>query len=220
MFDVILFGKALSDLRKRADMTQNEVADRLNLSRQSISKYERGESFPDISVLVMISELFGVTLDELIGYGSPTAGEADILRKTARGNGDVVAESIADVVNLAPLLKPSVLAQLSVKFRRQGIDISNIVTLAEYLNDETVLELLDGASFDTVSEELLEKFMPVLNGNSISAIFERIIEGEMDWHLLRLIRPYVNTYHFGSLIECAVIHGVLPWEVLQLWQNG
>ena len=72
MFDTMKFGKALSTLRKQADMTQNEVADRLNLSRQAISKYERGESFPDISILVMIAELFNVTLDELINYGEPT----------------------------------------------------------------------------------------------------------------------------------------------------
>lgn len=44
MFDTMKFGKALSTLRKCADMTQNEVADRLNLSRQAISKYERGVS--------------------------------------------------------------------------------------------------------------------------------------------------------------------------------
>ena len=44
MFDTIKFGTALSTLRKEADMTQNEVADRLNLSRQAISKYERGGS--------------------------------------------------------------------------------------------------------------------------------------------------------------------------------
>ena len=59
------FGKALSTLRKQADMTQNEVADRLNLSRQAISKYERGESFPDISMLVMIAELLMLRLINL-----------------------------------------------------------------------------------------------------------------------------------------------------------
>lgn len=44
LFDIVKFGKALSRLRKQADMTQNEVADRLNLSRQAVSKYERGVS--------------------------------------------------------------------------------------------------------------------------------------------------------------------------------
>ena len=90
------FGKALSTLRKCADMTQNEVADRLNLSRQAISKYERGEGFPDISVLVMISELFGITLDELISYGEPSKGESSILKNVAKGNAEINAENIAD----------------------------------------------------------------------------------------------------------------------------
>ena len=98
MFDTVKFGKALSTLRKEADMTQNEVADKLNLSRQAISKYERGETFPDISVLVMIAELFNVTLDELINFGEPTKGESSILKNVANGNADVVAENISDVV--------------------------------------------------------------------------------------------------------------------------
>ena len=173
MFDTVKFGKALSTLRKEADMTQNEVADKLNLSRQAISKYERGETFPDISVLVMIAELFNVTLDELINFGEPTKGESSILKNVANGNADVVAENISDVVNLAPLLKPSVLARLSQKFGEQGIDISDIVILAEYLNDETVMKLVENASFDEIGEELLEKFIPMLNIRSKEAIFQK-----------------------------------------------
>ena len=119
MFDTRKFGKALSSLRKQADMTQNEIADRLNLSRQAISKYERGESFPDISVLVMIADMFSITLDELIGYGDPTKGESSILKNVAVGNTDVIADSISDVVSLAPLLKPSVLAKLACQFEEQ-----------------------------------------------------------------------------------------------------
>ena len=68
MFDTMKFGKALSTLRKKADMTQNEVADKLNLSRQAISKYERGETYPDITLLQPLAYYFGVTLDELMGY--------------------------------------------------------------------------------------------------------------------------------------------------------
>jgi 16S rRNA (cytosine1402-N4)-methyltransferase len=94
MFDTQKFGCAIAALRKEADMTQNEVADRLNLSRQAVSRYECGESFPDISILVQIAELFGISLDTLIAYGDPTAGEAQILR--ADGTSHVTA---ADVVN-------------------------------------------------------------------------------------------------------------------------
>jgi len=45
MFDINKFGRYLSRLRKNADMTQSELADELNLTRQAISKYENGVSF-------------------------------------------------------------------------------------------------------------------------------------------------------------------------------
>ena len=214
MFDTMKFGKALSTLRKRADMTQNEVADRLNLSRQAISKYERGESFPDISVLVMIAELFDVTLDELIGYGDPTGGESSILQSIAQGNSDVVAENIADVVNLAPLLKPSILAKLSQQFGRQGIDISDIVALAEYLNDDAVVRLIETATFDDIGDELLARFIPMLNRASKEAIFQKILNGEMDWHFIAALLPYAD--YITTQIEAAVVAGALPREALDI----
>lgn len=211
MFDTIQFGKALSTLRKEADMTQNEVADRLNLSRQAISKYERGESFPDISTLVMIAEIFNITLEQLIRYGNPTQGEISVLKNVARGNVDIVAENITDVVNLAPLLKPSILTKLSDQFEKQGIDISDIITLAEYLNDETIVKLIEKANFDEISEELLEKFVPMLSYDSKEAILQKILDGKMDWHFIKVLLPYAD--YIISQIEAALLEGALPWEV-------
>ena len=214
MFDTMKFGKALSTLRKRADMTQNEVADRLNLSRQAISKYERGESFPDISVLIMIAELFGITLDELISYGEPSEGESSILKNVAKGNAEIIAENIADVVNLAPLLKPSVLTKLSQQFEKQGVDISDIIALAEYLNDESVVKLIETATFDDINDELLARFIPMLNRASKEAIFQKILGGEMDWHFIKALLPYAD--YITTQIEAAVVAGALPWEVLDI----
>lgn len=217
MFDTRKFGKALSMLRKKADMTQYEVADRLNLSHQAISKYERGESFPDVSVLVMIAEMFNVTLDELIGFGAPTKGETFILKNVATGNTNIVSENIGDVITLAPLLKPSVLTNLSHQFEKQGIDISDIISLAEYLNDEAVIKLIEKATFDEMGQEILEKFIPVLNYASKDAIFQKILEGEMDWRFITVLLPYAG--YIESQIEAAIVAGVLPWEALDLLRD-
>lgn len=81
MFDTIKFGAYLSKLRKDADMTQSDLGERLNLTRQAVSNYERGDSFPDISVLVRMGEVFGVSLEQLIKSGEPTNAEAVILKK-------------------------------------------------------------------------------------------------------------------------------------------
>jgi len=56
----------ISELRLTNNMTQLELAEKLNYSDKTISKWERAESSPDISVLVEIAELFGVTLDYLV----------------------------------------------------------------------------------------------------------------------------------------------------------
>ena len=211
MFDTQKFGRALSALRKAADMTQNEVADRLNLSRQAISRYECGESFPDISILVQIAELFGLTLDALITYGDPTAGEAQILRTAGT---DASALTAADVVNLAPLLKPSILTLLSERLAADGIDLSALVGLAEFLQDSTTARLVDTASFAEIEEDLLVRLLPFLDTASKEAVFRKLLNGELDWHYVGLFLPYAE--EMISQIEAAVVEGALPWETAEI----
>lgn len=214
MFDTKKFGGYLSRLRKNADMTQMELADRLNLTRQAISRYEHGDSFPDVSILVLIADIFNITLDELIGSGEPTDGESMILASVAIGDENITGESIEDIANLAPYLKPSVLTRLSDGLSKQGIDISSVVSLAEYLHDDSVIYMLENAKFETISLELLEKIMPFLEPKSKYAIFQKIIDGEMDWHFLRPMLLY--TEGLQSQIEAAVVEGAVPTEALDL----
>ena len=72
------FAKNLITLRKELKLTQAELAERINYSDKAISKWERGESVPDITVLKGIADLFGVTVDFLITEhveGKPAASE-------------------------------------------------------------------------------------------------------------------------------------------------
>lgn len=61
-----VIAKNIIDLRQKHNMTQIELAQKLNYSDKSISKWERAESVPDISVLKSIAEIFNVTLDYLV----------------------------------------------------------------------------------------------------------------------------------------------------------
>ena len=214
MFDITKFGGYLSRLRKNADMTQSELADKLNVTHQAVSRYEKGHCFPDVSVLVLLAEIFGITLDELINSGEPTKGESMILGNVAVGNHDVVVDDFQDMVNLAPILKPSVLAKLSETCKKQGIDITSIVELAEYLNDETVVSLMETADFQSIDPVLLQKLLPLLDIKSKSMIFEKILNGEMDWRLIEILLPYAE--YLTSQIEAAVMEGALPNEALDV----
>lgn len=60
------FNNRLYQLRKQKGLSQEELANRLNVSRQTISKWEVGDSTPDMEKLVAISDLFEVSLDKLV----------------------------------------------------------------------------------------------------------------------------------------------------------
>ena len=49
-------------------MSQDELAEQINVSRQTLSKYETGESLPDIEKCKKLADVFGVTVDDLISY--------------------------------------------------------------------------------------------------------------------------------------------------------
>lgn len=60
------FHEKLYSLRKAANMTQTDLAERLNVSRQAVSRWEMGTAKPEVDTLIAMSDLFGVTLDELL----------------------------------------------------------------------------------------------------------------------------------------------------------
>ena len=56
------------NLRKLRQLTQEEVADKIGVTRQSVAKWESGETVPDLEKCRLLAELFGVTLDDLANY--------------------------------------------------------------------------------------------------------------------------------------------------------
>lgn len=80
----IQIGVNIARLRRQTGITQAELAEKLNYSDKAVSKWERGESIPDIAVLVRMSRLFGVTVDALIGEEVPQASKKPEKKKGYR----------------------------------------------------------------------------------------------------------------------------------------
>lgn len=62
----IALGENLTKYRKKAGLSQEELADKLGISRQAVSKWERGEASPDTDNLIALAKFYNVTLDELV----------------------------------------------------------------------------------------------------------------------------------------------------------
>lgn len=66
----------LKKLRKTARLTQEQVAEKLDVSRQSVAKWESGDALPDIDSCIMLAKLYNVTIDDLVGYAKDQKSDA------------------------------------------------------------------------------------------------------------------------------------------------
>lgn len=105
------FHNRLYNLRKQKGLSQEELANRLNVSRQTISKWEIGDSTPDMEKLAAISELFEVSLDELVLGREQTPSETG-------------ASNIAEI---REVLEEKVLTPDNKKKVGKGLKIAGIV---------------------------------------------------------------------------------------------
>ena len=67
-----IISKYLQLLRKKHNFTQDELAKRLDISRQAVSKWETGSAIPDLEVLLKISKLYGITINDILEPNIPT----------------------------------------------------------------------------------------------------------------------------------------------------
>lgn len=68
-----MFKENLTALRRRYGYSQDELAEKIGVSRQTLSKYETGESLPDIERCRLLAEVFGVSMDDLVTYDRESA---------------------------------------------------------------------------------------------------------------------------------------------------
>ena len=69
-----MISRNLKSLRKKYQYTQDDIAEKLNVSRQSVAKWESGESTPDIYNCIKLAELFNVKLDDLVNHSEEESG--------------------------------------------------------------------------------------------------------------------------------------------------
>lgn len=92
-----MISEKIRQYRKQAGLSQEELADKLEVSRQAVSKWEMGQSAPDPEKIVRMSELFGVSTDELLKeQTAPAAAPAASQSQTLRHAGKVY---IVDINN-------------------------------------------------------------------------------------------------------------------------
>lgn len=158
------FGQRFQRLRKAANFTQEDVAKRLNISAQAVSKWENDISAPDISALTDIADMFGVTTDVLLGKSADEAtfvpdAKKDIDSLMFRvfvdsADGDKVRVNLP--VALVKIFAESDGGDVKINGKNilQGIDLKQLLSLVErgLLGKVVEVTSADGDKIEVVVE--------------------------------------------------------------------
>ena len=67
MIDTVGLGQKIADARRRRGLTQGDLAETVGVTAQAVSKWERGNSCPDIAILDEVAEALGISVSDLLG---------------------------------------------------------------------------------------------------------------------------------------------------------
>lgn len=177
-------GKKIMELRKKNNLSQEELAEKVNVTRQTISKWELGETSPDIKQAKILSNVFNISLDELVDNNIK----------------DILLEKTSNTEKLAGIII-KILKAIGIAFIVfLGIDIIAFILFA--VNHKTSEELIDRTvSINCVLHD--EEYGFEFSFNETTG---RIIEMGGDGYLANItnISKYSNAYEALDVIDAYV----------------
>ena len=96
--NVMEIGAKLKDARMRAGMTQEKVAEEIQVTRQTISNWENEKSFPDIVSVIRLSRLYGISLDQLLKGDEEMMEHLEKTTNIVKSNQKLIIAIIANVL--------------------------------------------------------------------------------------------------------------------------
>lgn len=109
--------------RAKSNMSQEELADKIFVTRQTISNWETGKNYPDINSLLLMSSLFGISLDQLV------KGDLDIMKETIQEASIKKFNLLSNIFTVMFILLIISFAPLFYYFGWQGLIISALLTI-------------------------------------------------------------------------------------------
>ena len=190
MFNMENIGLKISELRKSNNMTQMELADKMNISFQAVSNWERGNSMPDISKLPELAQLFGVTIDEILEEKSELLNA--VVNEEYLDNNCVTSEQID---NIAPILKPD---QVDTIVEKTPIhNLGEIAELLPFISRNIVNQLARKAAEECNYRDLSE-VAPFVDRNVINEIADKMLsEGQS----IDDVAPFVSREMISKLAQ-------------------
>ena len=158
-------GKQIYELRKKANLSQEQLAEQVGVSRQTISKWELGETAPDIKQAQILSQIFNVSLDELTGNDTKEVIYEKVSNTEKLAGLIIKVIKIWGIIILACVVIAVVCIILFGNVREEGFAENNVekVTFTEVVGEETYTITIGSDGYfegigmsDEIKEDLME----------------------------------------------------------------
>ena len=155
MFDMQKIGRKISALRKAQGLTQMELADKLGISFQAVSNWERGNTMPDISKLPDLAEIFSVSIEEILG----DERKGKLVTEIAKGETKEIRP--AELAEIAPILKEEQVQKAVEQTDSSAFDLQSLIELAPYMDEEELDEIADCIQAERAISKALSNSPPL-----------------------------------------------------------
>lgn len=224
------FGEIFKDNRKRLCLTQEEIALRLMVTPQAVSKWETNQGSPDISLLIPISEEFGITVDELLGKSQKSSKEIEEEIKELRVNND---EFINQYKHLQKMIKSNptntdvllYLLETSVNILKHRKSQLSDIEKSEYVKDaeiyaKTLIERGDRSGWDKHGYGLLAQvYMYAGDYERAKKTIENLPWTKFNRFRSRGDLAFIqNDYETARMQYCKSLQNSLSWMFYELRQ--
>ncbi|NIK78975.1 transcriptional regulator with XRE-family HTH domain [Paenibacillus castaneae] len=194
-------GAFISVLRKNKDFTQAELASNLNVSHQAVSKWERGESLPDIGLLPILANHLDITVDELLN-GQPALMPVH--------STSILEEAAAD---FSFAWEANATAPSSEQTSQQPITLEHIVSLAPFLAKETLETMVEGMD-GGVNGHALNGLAPFIGRKTLERLVGQMSKDSIDMRQVTGLAPFLGEDVLEQLVDLTAEESI-DWEVIQ-----
>ena len=174
-------GKQIYELRKKANLSQEQLAEKVGVSRQTISKWELGETAPDIKQAQILSQVFGVSLDELTGNDTKEVIYEKVSNTERLAGLIIKIIKIWEIIILACVLMAVIGVVLFSFVREEGSVENNVetVTFTETVGEEKyIITISSDGYFEGIgmSDEIKEYLMELIVVGDLPASEDNITD--------------------------------------------
>ena len=198
MFDTNHVSNMLKNARVKKNLTQSALAEKLGVTYQAVSNWERGNSLPDISNLPAICQILDVNLYVLLGASQGS----EFVNKVLSGSYDLTGESIENIVSMAPMIPPEQLITALKNNDSPIRDMSVLIQIAPFVDGDTLEEL--GKNVVPTNFGEIIALTPFVSGATCAKwidMLDSIEECDLDVGLLSALGPFLPTEKMDRLSE-------------------